>query len=86
MRHCGLGDSYTVLERVGPTLNEYVKSHVFKKDAFARESYRKLRVIVLNVVKLSQRLHSEGIVHGDINFGNIAFKRNPKSNMKNSSC
>jgi len=66
---------FTVLERVGPTVNEYVKSHVFKKDAFARESSRKLLVIVLNVVKLSQRLHSEVIVHGDINFGNIAFER-----------
>jgi serine/threonine protein kinase len=68
---------YILQERVGPTIADYIDwIHSSDKSLFmSNEFSRRLLTIYKKTLFLIERLHSLGIMHGDVHLGNIAFKK-----------
>jgi serine/threonine protein kinase len=67
---------FLVQEKVGPTVDRYIKHLERKLDGSSENDLRLLRAAITIARKtfyMVQRLHLYGIVHGDIHGSNIAF-------------
>jgi len=75
---------FIVIDRVGPSVDSFIRSEIHTKSA-TRESTRMMLVVVRKAAGLLERLHAEGIVHGDFHFGNTAFKNRvvSETNLEN---
>ena len=68
----GTNIRFLVQERVGVSLPVYIFSSILTKEPSGEENIRILKLLSKSV-DLLERLHKEGIVHGDIHLGNIAL-------------
>ena len=67
---------FLVQEKVGPTVDKYIKHLEGKLDGSSENDLKLLRAVLIIARKtfyMIQRLHLHGIVHGDIHGSNIAF-------------
>ena len=75
----GLGTHirYMVEERVGPSILDYIEwIALTQRSLFESNELRRILLIVYKkALVLLERIHVLGVMHGDIHFGNIAFKR-----------
>lgn len=69
----GTNIRFLVQERVGVSLPVYIFSSILLTKEPSREENRRILKLFAKSVELLERLHKEGIVHGDIHLGNIAL-------------
>ena len=77
---------FLVQERVGYNLGEYMAYLAAReKDFYTSAAFTKQLIrIARRVLRQLEKLHSLGIVHGDIHSGNIAFREIGKTDKKGS--
>ena len=84
-RCIGLGSQliYTVQERVGPSLSKWLsKLQTENWDFWASTAFSRQNLIAARkAFLLLEKLHQLGFAHGDIHYGNIAFRRNDISDI-----
>ena len=65
---------YIVQEKVGPTVREYV-SWLSSNRMTSVERSRRMVVMFRKTMRLLKKVHSLGLMHGDIHGGNVAFRK-----------
>jgi len=64
---------FMVQELLGPTLHDFMKPEIEATEQPSKTAVRRFLGLVIKSIELLERLHAEGVVHGDIHMSNIAF-------------
>ena len=64
---------FMVQELLGPTLRGFMKPEIEAAEQPSKTAVRRFLGLVIKSIELLERLHAEGVVHGDIHMSNIAF-------------
>ena len=63
---------FLVMEKAGPSVNEYLRSFVNETHSWPALAKRAIE-LTISTIRLLKKLHDNGIVHGDVHGGNILF-------------